>query len=1158
MFPPSLITRLYPPSTPSGTTSAAPNKLPTEAPEQKAAELIVQPSPQLHSDNRKRASSEVVLRQRVLDLIRHNKTVSACSIPGSIEPRTCSSYGPLNKVQTQCTGYARQAAELLINESGKLDRSRIAEMVDQLKSDETLPAEHKSHVARTLTALQQDHELAETIDSICEEKPLTGGAADVVRGTLNLPPDHSLTKADARKAVVTSLLGYLRQGKVGSCYATAPAICLLDSSPKVVAKDMKELLEENKLIFRKDNVIFEVPLNKHVQDIYAQAVVKVKEDGTTVTEQVTAGENGAAVTVLKEEAKLQDIFGMQAALTALGILEERQQTEIAEALNRLRHTGIDLLRNGVRFQQIIRCVADANLAKKEMNALRAFSKNHHVVTVKEDGTKEDGTKLQDIPGIQAALAMLGIPVERWQDYIARLLKTLPGNEYKQVGEYKEVDLRKLINYLAIVISSINKRKVTGPSLPGMDDVVRVGPNGAREDGFKLQDIPAIRDVLETLAIPEVHCQAVIANTLQRMLQNGIHPIKNGVSVQQIIDHLLMANKDHMTRLALDAFNARHNKVKVNEDGAREDGIRLQDTPAMQAALTALDIPEEQQQTAISNALKILQDNNKLDNGVMLQQIIHYLAYDAQSVAEVSKKEKSALRAFNGKQDVGLLRTWEYTLAGVSQLSYSDNYNNSSLWSPGQVSAAIFSLESRDPSLQSLANKCETILEELECDPHFDFEEDYETLAIVRDTLFSSMEEEFKKRFIYQMDMNIRHAATTDGVSTHGGFILYEKDPADDPSQWKRIDNANAFMEAMERFVQEAFNNARAHIDASPDDPEIEALQRIADYAAGCIRDPDGRREFLEHAVLLMNPKETRDTFSLDRIENYKLTPWKKAHGSSSHEIVSQYSGEIVTSGPANNPDGVMSFVNLFCDGLARMAPQLQAKAEKSPAGFKIAIVVPGHVLTLMPMEMKEIWSGDPAMRMTPQEWIFTNLQLPAEKWRDEPRTLPVLSDLLKPAGAAIGASEEKIQNMYREMHEKIKNSGQSDAEELSYTLKDIHDKLDEYCRAQEDGDALLDKARQVLTNMLPIPAKVIADTNWMTMEGRPLCMGILYNPFMDRMEANAMYQDGSNRKPHPSITRWTDPKAFSQIADYQMFTPMADRDRTKPQESNRKRKFADL
>ena len=33
----------------------------------------------------------------------------------------------------------------------------------------------------------------------------------MVRGTLNLPPEHKLTKEDARKAVVMSLLGYLRQ-----------------------------------------------------------------------------------------------------------------------------------------------------------------------------------------------------------------------------------------------------------------------------------------------------------------------------------------------------------------------------------------------------------------------------------------------------------------------------------------------------------------------------------------------------------------------------------------------------------------------------------------------------------------------------------------------------------------------------------------------------------------------------------------------------------------------------------------------------------------------------------------------------------------------------------------------------------------------------------
>ena len=677
-----------------GTLLQALHKLPAEAAQLKAVDLIVQHLPQLHSDSRegmsasvhgamkqqgigndlkkrlydlmqtmqpkstRRTGLEAVLRQRSLNSIQRNKAVSEPIAFRPIEPSTCSNYGSFNEVQVRCTDYARQAAELLIGEDGKLDGSRMAQMLEQLQSDEALPLEHKSHVIRTLTALQQNRELAETIDSICEEKALTGGAADVVRGTLTLPPDHLLSKADARKAVVMSLLGYLRQGNVGSCYATAPAICLLDSSPEVVAKDMKELLEENKLTFQRSSAIFEIPLNTHVQEIDAGAFIKVKEDGTTVAEDVTTGANGTAVRVLKDEAKLQDTFGMQAALTALGIPAEHQQAAIVEALQRMRRRGIDPLRNGVSFKLVINYLAGADLERKKEQALSAFKEERHVVMVNEDGIKEDGTKLENMPGMQAALVMLGIPVGRRQAYITKLLKSFPG------GENKRIHLPILIHNLAIFISNENKEKVFKYPLPGINDVVRVAPDGTREDGSKLLDIRGIRDVLRTLSIPEAHRQTAINHALQHVFRSGIDPMKTGVSVKQIIDHLVAVNPEWMGRHALSAFDTRHNEVKVNEDGIKEDGARLQDTPGMQAALTALGIPEEQRQATIRDALnRMVQNNCMLDRGVKLQQIIEYLAYDVQSRAEVTKKEKSALRAFNGKQDVGLLRAWEYTLAG---------------------------------------------------------------------------------------------------------------------------------------------------------------------------------------------------------------------------------------------------------------------------------------------------------------------------------------------------------------------------------------------------------------------------------------------------------------------------------------------------------------
>lgn len=1165
--------------------------LPTEAAQQQAVELIMQRLlPQLHaagrariaasargamvqrgiggplkerlhgmfpaprSDSRGRAGFEAALRQRAFASAGRGKTATARSAGG---PSTCPGYGPFNKAQVQLTSYARQAAELLIDDSGKLTGTHIAGMLDELHGDETLLAEHKSHMIRTLAAFQHNGRLAATINSVCEDKPLKGGAADVVRATLNVPPDRQLTEADARKAVVMSLLGYLRQGKVGSCFVTGPAICLLDSAPETVANDLKELLEDNKLTFSNDNTVLEVPLNKHVQDIHAQNKVWVKEDGTTLTAQLAAGPNGTPALTWQEDAKLQDTPGMRAALTALGIPEGAWQAAISAALQRMGRAGVDSAKHGTTFAQIIRLVAGNELATRVEPAQHAFIAPHRMVTVSADGRMASGGKLQDLPGVQAALTALGVPADRRHAYVTdQLAGEFPDG-------YRQVDLRLVLRGLVNVISHENRDRVLALAPADIGSVMKTLPNGRRIDGVKLQDIPIIKDALNTLCIPGAHRQEAIASALQRALLSGIDPVKQGISSRQIIEQLVTAYLARIGRLAIEAFRAKHSLVKVNEDGVLKDGSRLQDHPGIQAALGALGIPETSWETAIRDALKRMIENNcKLNGEITFAQIIAELAADPQEIAELTKNRKNALRAFNGAQEVGLLRTWEFTLAGASQLGTIDA-PHASQWNLAQVSTALFvgevgdherGIEIRAPGLNSLHDKTQLLIDEMRSETGFEFL----ALGEIRDKLFSSMESIMKNRFIYEMDMNILGNGATDGVSTHGGFVLYEKVPADDPSRWKRIDNANAFMDAIQDLIQDAITGTRAGMGAEhwPDDPELEALEKFAECITASVNDTDGRNEFLKHAVLLMNVREDEHTFSMDNIEKYARTPWKKTNGSFPDEIAARY-GSVQVNNPVfgTSADRIMTLMESFCAGLANMASELQAKAAQAPDGFKIPAGLPGHIFTLMPMEMKEIWSSDPATRMTAKQWVFANVWLPAAKWHDEPRTMPALSDLLKSTGSAIGASDEQVQEMVRSMSEEIKLSGQADAKELPYTPKAIHDKLSKYCGTQENGDALLTQARQALTAALPIPAKVIADTNWMSVEGRPVYMGILYNPFTDRMDAQCMHQDGSGRKPVPNA--WTEPETFHKN-HFVVYTPMTEHKASaEPETSGRKRKFDD-
>ena len=878
------------------------HKLPTKALQQKAVEIIGQHLPQLNIDARKHIQSLAKAMERenignelkasLQDLIQSkgqatlgallkkedspqpkrtdnsgrgsftsilkNSTTapskSGIKNPASrpyapIKLKTYSGYGSQNKVQVQCTDYARQASELLIDKNGELDGAHISLMLNQLKTDKTMPAEHRRHLMRTLVKLKQGGELAETINSICEDKPLKGGAADVVRGTLNLPPEHELTKEDARKAFVMSLLGYLRQGEVGSCFATAPAICLLDSSQEVVAKDMKELLEDHKLTFQQDGALVEVPLNLHVSQA---AKVTVAADGTC------------------------DSLGMQAALAALGIPENKRQAAIANALSQMKLSG-----------------------------------RQHTVNCKQ--------------------------------IIEHLVRTTPG---------------------------------TG-------------------------------------------------------------------------------NPDN--RIA------------------------------------------------------------------------------------------SALHAFNGRQDVGLLRAWEYTLATCADMDSRSNTRillNSlrvAFWGKKEIPGR--------PELLSPAEEGAVIADQLCSDPRFDQIEPHE----INQYLFNEIRKLFQERFIQQFDVNVSDGnLAADGVSRYGGFTLYEKRPADNPSEWKRIDNAEAFQEAMASLAEDAAERVRPTVETMADDPEtkLEALRLIADHVVASVRDST----FIEHAVLQMNPDAANQPFG--DANQYNYTPWQLPESRSMKSIIDKYGGEVVLwgkisptadwnmAGSAPSSDATQSkandampLINFFCGGLDKMAPKLQAKAQESPGGFKIPVANVFHVFSLMPMEMKEIWSDNP---VTPEEWVENNLKSPTNKWLNEARTSPPLLDMLKSVGAEIHADPKQIQSMYRDIHEKSKKSGRLNFKEPPYTLRDVHEKLSAYCRSQENGDELLAKAEKVLTDKLPIPAKTIADTNWLE-QGHPEYIGVLYNPFSNNVEAEFMRRDGTGRSPMKED--W-----FNENVHYIVHTPLASK--TNPQVNN--------
>lgn len=146
----------------------------------------------------------------------------------------------------------RQLAKLLIDEQGQIDETAVAAAIEALEghlcslgADRQYDFVRNRHILNVLYLLLRDKEVGRAIRKL--SKPYGLKQADqLIRDTLALPSQLPIGDRETRQAVLAAWLCYLRQ-KVGSCFATAPAILIHDEQPLAFLRDLEELLSTGRL-----------------------------------------------------------------------------------------------------------------------------------------------------------------------------------------------------------------------------------------------------------------------------------------------------------------------------------------------------------------------------------------------------------------------------------------------------------------------------------------------------------------------------------------------------------------------------------------------------------------------------------------------------------------------------------------------------------------------------------------------------------------------------------------------------------------------------------------------------------------------------------------------------------------------------------------------
>lgn len=160
---------------------------------------------------------------------------------------------------------ARALAALFINEKGEWELEAVQIAEEHLKAHLYSLAPHRRH-----DALRNEH-LLRVCQQLLQNKPLRQQiramhrptahriAEQLLRDSLQVPPEVALTDTHARRAGLSAWMCYLRQN-VGSCFATAPAILIQREQPGLLLRDLHELLTTGRLKRVYGGVEYAVPL----------------------------------------------------------------------------------------------------------------------------------------------------------------------------------------------------------------------------------------------------------------------------------------------------------------------------------------------------------------------------------------------------------------------------------------------------------------------------------------------------------------------------------------------------------------------------------------------------------------------------------------------------------------------------------------------------------------------------------------------------------------------------------------------------------------------------------------------------------------------------------------------------------------------------------
>jgi hypothetical protein len=165
---------------------------------------------------------------------------------------------------------AQKIADFVIKADGNLDLDKASQLLQQFSNSDFHLKEHVEHIKYILNLLVSDKSLQKKI--LAFDLPITSEFERFVRLSLELSVEP-ITKTLLRKACLSALISYLRQ-TVGSCFATAPCLYVLQNHPEYFFDDLYLMSKKNSLERLAAGTQISVPMALSVGEHFLETLIQ--------------------------------------------------------------------------------------------------------------------------------------------------------------------------------------------------------------------------------------------------------------------------------------------------------------------------------------------------------------------------------------------------------------------------------------------------------------------------------------------------------------------------------------------------------------------------------------------------------------------------------------------------------------------------------------------------------------------------------------------------------------------------------------------------------------------------------------------------------------------------------------------------------------------